>query len=361
MKKSLAAILAFLLALARVPVVAEAPAISCKVAEINEYGHARLDITKEEFDKAGFALGDIVTVTAGSYTGDMPCFNGYYVDREAPMVHVNPYLGSITLCVNYGSFVDLSGVGKGDAVTIAMKEEGGALDIQEVNNLVYSDERADFASDEVYTNFRAVAEGRLYRSVSPVDNKIKRARYADNLIRQAGVQTVMNMVNTDGEIAQLMAEEGYDSPYYRELYEAGKVIALGMSYDFTAKEYVEALVKGFTFLSEGETPYLVHCLEGKDRTGFAIMVLEALMGWSEDQIVADYMETYANFYGIEPGTDKYNLLVKKNIGEMLLYMDELDTGTSAPETDLKTAAETLLLENGMAEAALKRIEAKLTE
>jgi protein tyrosine/serine phosphatase len=359
MKKLFATILAFLLFLAQVPVIAEPSAINCKVAEINTYGHAVLDITDEDFYKAGFALGDIVTVTAGSYTGDMPCFNGYYVDREATLVYINPFVGSITLGVNYGSFVNLSGVGKGDAVTIAMKEKGGALDIQEVNNLVYSDERADFASDEVFANFRPVVEGKLYRSVSPVDNRIKRARTADNLIREAGVQTVMNMVNTDEEIVELMAADDYDSPYYRELYEAGKVIALGMSIDYTVKAFVEGLVEGFTFLSEGETPFLVHCLEGKDRTGFAIMTLEALMGWSEEQIVADYMKTYSNFYGIEPGTDRYDLIMEKNIEEMLRYMEALQADTSVSETDMKTAAEAFLRENGMAEEALKRLEAKL--
>lgn len=68
------------------------------------------------------------------------------------------------------------------------------------------------------------------------------------------------------------------------------------------------------FLSEGETPYLVHCLEGKDRTRFAIMVLEALMGWNATQITDDYMQTYANYYGIEPGTEKYDLIEEKTSG-----------------------------------------------
>jgi protein tyrosine/serine phosphatase len=359
MKKTIASILVFLLILCMVPAMAEAAAIDTRVVEINKYGQVRLDITETELEKAGVVLGDIVTVTCGDYTGDMPCFNGYYVDREATLVYINPFVGSITLGVNYGSFVNLSGVGKGDAVTIAMKEKGGVLDIQEVNNLVYSDERADFASDEVFANFRPVVEGKLYRSVSPVDNRIKRARTADNLIREAGVQTVMNMVNTDEEIVELMAADDYDSPYYRELYEAGKVIALEMSIDYTVKAFVEGLVEGFTFLSEGETPFLVHCLEGKDRTGFAIMTLEALMGWSEEQIVADYMKTYSNFYGIEPGTDRYDLIMEKNIEEMLRYMEALQTDTSTSETDLKTAAEAFLRENGMAEEALKRLEAKL--
>ena len=340
MKKLFATILAFLLFLAQVPVIAEPSAINCKVAEINTYGHAVLDITDS------FTHGQVYVALSRCRTLD-----GMVLARPLSS-------GSVITDASVNAYIDHK-LMEAQQTTIAMKEKGGALDIQEVNNLVYSDERADFASDEVFANFRPVVEGKLYRSVSPVDNRIKRARTADNLIREAGVQTVMNMVNTDEEIVELMAADDYDSPYYRELYEAGKVIALEMSIDYTVKAFVEGLVEGFTFLSEGETPFLVHCLEGKDRTGFAIMTLEALMGWSEEQIVADYMKTYSNFYGIEPGTDRYDLIMEKNIEEMLRYMEALQTDTSTSETDLKTAAEAFLRENGMAEEALKRLEAKL--
>jgi len=81
-KRFLCAVLVFLLALGAVPAMAEAAAIRCKVVRINEYGHAKLDITEADFRKAGFELGDIVTVTGGSYTGVMPVFNGYYADRS---------------------------------------------------------------------------------------------------------------------------------------------------------------------------------------------------------------------------------------------------------------------------------------
>ena len=114
------------------------------------------------------------------------------------------------------------------------------------------------------------------------------------------------------------------------------------------------------FLSEGETPYLVHCLEGKDRTGFAIMVLEALMGWNATQITDDYMQTYANYYGIEPGTEKYDLIEEKNIREMLAFMTGQGADAAPEEIDLKSAAEAYLLNNGMDEKALGQLEAKLT-
>ena len=360
MKKHIARILVFLLSLCIVPAMAEAANIDAQVVEINEYGHAKLDITEADFTGAGFDLGDIVTVTCGSYTGDIPVFNGYYADRGSCMLRVNPRNAEISLCVNYGNFSVMAGIGAGDAVTVAMKEKGGALAIQEVNALVYSNDRADFASDIVFANFRPVGEGKLYRSASPIDNKANRARYADNLIQGAGVQTVMNMANTPEKIDELIAAEGFDSPYYRDLFESGKVFALEMPIDFTSEDFTAGITQGFSFLAEENTPYLVHCTEGKDRTGFAIMMLEALMGWNEARIVDDYMQTYANYYGIEPGTEKYDLIVGKNIMEMMRVMANLESGTSLAEIDLKAAAEAFLLKHGMAEDAIKQLEAKLT-
>ena len=36
------------------------PVVTGKVVEVTKYGHARLDVTIESFDDAGFELGDIV-------------------------------------------------------------------------------------------------------------------------------------------------------------------------------------------------------------------------------------------------------------------------------------------------------------
>ena len=91
MKKHIACFLVFLLVLWMVPTMAEVAAMDAKVVGINEYGHAKLDITEADFTGAGFDLGDIVTVTCGSYTGDLPVFNGYYVDRGDCMMRIDPH------------------------------------------------------------------------------------------------------------------------------------------------------------------------------------------------------------------------------------------------------------------------------
>ena len=359
MKKLLSLSLAFLLILALSPAVAEETAVTGKVAEIEKYGHARLDITIEDFNAAGFALGDIVTVAVGAFTGDMPYFNGYYVDRGEYMVRAYPGHANIALCINYGKFAEEEGVGVGDDVTITLKEKAGALALQEISNLEYTNDRAQAASDAAFANFRPVVEGKLYRSASPVDNRHNRAGYADSLIRDAGVQAVMNLANTEEEIEACFAGEDFASPYYKDLYRAGKVIVLGLPVNFDSREFGEGIVKGFSFLAGQSTPYLVHCMEGKDRAGFAAMVLEALMGWSEDVIVADYMISYANYYGIAPGTEKYDMIAEKNIREMLRSVAGLEKGASLKETDLQSAAEQYLIRHGMAEDALQTLKAKL--
>ncbi len=37
------------------------------------------------------------------------------------------------------------------------------------------------------------------------------------------------------------------------------------------------------------------------------------MGATYDEVVADYMVTYYNYYGVEPGTDKYEAIANSNI------------------------------------------------
>ena len=66
MEKIIALILVFLLTFCIAPALAENITIGAKVAEIDKYGQAQLDISKADFTGAGFDLGDIVTVTCGS-------------------------------------------------------------------------------------------------------------------------------------------------------------------------------------------------------------------------------------------------------------------------------------------------------
>ena len=90
--------------------------------------------------------------------------------------------------------------------------------------------------------------------------------------------------------------------------------------------------------------YYVHCTEGKDRAGFVSALLECFMGASYDEVVADYMVTYKNYYGVEPGTDKYEAIAASNIIKSLekaFGVEDLKTA------DLKAEAEEYIKEIGL--------------
>ena len=236
-----------------------------------------------------------------------------------------------------------------------------------MNSLVYTNDRADYESDEVFANFREVTTtgigaGKLYRSASPVDNTFNRAATANALAEAAGIKTVMNLANNEEELAAYAAEEGFASDYYMSLYNNGNVILLASPINFTSDEFAQNIVKGLTFLAQHETPYLVHCTEGKDRAGFTSMILEALAGASEDEIIQDYMQSYVNYYHIDPEKDgeKYDMIAVKNIVEMLKTVTGLSTEEIVSEDiDLAAAAETYLTSHGMAAEDVAALREKL--
>ena len=367
MKKLLSLLLCCCLLMGTLAVsFAEEAAVTGKVTQIEKYGHALLDVTIADFLAAGFTLGDVVTVKAGTFEGEMPFFDGYYVEKGATMVRAYPGHEFIAVCINYGKFAETAGIDVGDEVTITLTAPAGALDVQVMNSLVYTNAREDYASDEVFANFRAVqvgqiGEGKLYRSASPINNENNRAAISCSLIAAAGVKTVMNMADTDEEIAAYAAAEGFDSQYYVDLVNAGNVIALGMPVNYSSDEFAQGVVKGLTFLSEKEAPYLVHCTEGKDRAGFTAMLLAALMGATKEEIVADYMTSYINYYGIDPvaEADKYSMIAEKNVVDMLRTVCGLEKDASFEGVDLSAGAEAYLLNHGMAAEAIAALKGKL--
>ena len=169
----------------------------------------------------------------------------------------------------------------------------------------------------------------------------------------------MNLANTDEEVAALMSAEGFTSQYYTSLYADGKVIALGMPVNYASDEFAEGIVKGLVFLSEGETPFLVHCTEGKDRAGFTSMILEMLAGATADEIARDYMLSYVNYYGIEEGSERYEMLKNKNIMQMMCTVCGLEKGASLEGIDLEACARAYLAAHGMAEEAIDTLAEKL--
>ena len=101
----------------------------------------------------------------------------------------------------------------------------------------------------------------------------------------------------------------------------------------------------------------MHCTEGKDRCGIASAVLECFMGASYDEVVADYLVTYYNYYGIQPGTEKAANIAKYGIVSALQTMFGVEDLSKA---DLQAEALDYLLEIGL-NAAINLITKALAD
>lgn len=346
-----------------VPVVQEGT-----ITSFEKYGHAVLDISINNFMAAGYELGDTVDIVFGNgftFTG-IPFYNGYYTAKGEPMVRAYPGHEFIAVCINYGKVSEVAKLTVGDTVKISLNTKAAALETQLLNSLKYTNGRSDYASDAVFANFRAIKAGKigkniLYRSCSPINNEHKRAKYADALAKEAGIKAVLNLADSDEEITGYIAKDDFASEYYKNLFENGGVIALNMSVDFSSESFAKSLVAGLIRLTSLNGPYLIHCTEGKDRAGFASALLEAFMGASYKEIVADYMESYANYYGVSKKSDvkRYDVIVKNNIDGMLRVIAGVDKDANLKKVSLASGAKAYLAKNGMSEAQIKTLASLL--
>lgn len=353
-----------------------------------EFGGVYINISIDDFNKLGFAYGDSVDVifTNGYKLTDIPYYNGYYVDAGQPLLIAYPGYPYIKAAVNYGddlwntAELMLGGGAKTertdslwlaakleehDRASVKLNEKGKYLDIQNASDIHYKDEREKFESDEIFANFRAMNLGGLkenfvYRSASPCDNQHNRAPYVDQLINEAGVKGILDLADTDVKISRYMDKDDFNSPYFKSLYETDGVLPIGLNMNYMADEFAQKIAKGFVDLSKREGPYLIHCTEGKDRTGFVCMLVEMLAGASYQEIIDDYMITYDNYYQItEEGDPKrYQIIRDRNVVAMMRFVagnpeEELN------KIDLVSAAENYLLKAGMSEAELAQFKSKI--
>ena len=287
--------------------------------------------------------------------------------------------GHLTLAINMGDFAGKNGIATKKTnedktyewyyaaetnipavVTIEMGEKGGYYDEWLIHQLKRTNNREDYKnlSDAEFANFRNVAttgmgENALYRSSSPINDEIGRNTYADKAAEAAGVRTFMNLANDE---ATAKGYEGFDSTYYSKQ----NVVYLNLGVDFTAADFKTGLATGLRYFTTHEGPYLVHCTEGKDRAGFVSALLECYMGAAYDEVVADYMVTYYNYYGVtkEAEPAKYDAILRSNIVKTLqtaFGVEDLKTA------DLKQEATDFFKELGLTDAELTTLTANLSK
>ena len=366
------------------PVVEEVKALESSVNDIQKYGNLVLSITKSDMDSIGAEYGDVFTISLGDETLEAPYCTSYSDVDLGNLVLRND--GDIMiLAINMGDFASTYGIAtkvtnpdktyewvfeegkKLEDVTLSLvlSGKGEYRDQYLIHQLSRTNDRNDYSSDAVFANFREIKGGNLgsyalYRSSSPVNNEIGRAKYADKLAEESKINTVMNLADSSDAVEGYFKEEGFASPYYKSLYERGQVIALNMGVSFKTREFQAALVEGLTFLSKSEGPYLIHCNEGKDRAGFTSALLSALMGLSYDEIAADYMTSYENYYHVEKGTEQYEAVKRSNIDSMLSFIAGVEADNLS-SVDLSVKAEEFLLAIGMEKANIDTLKSKLSK
>ncbi|MCI2105598.1 MAG: SAM-dependent chlorinase/fluorinase [Intestinimonas sp.] len=328
------------------PSVENESTLTGTVTEVQKYGNLIMDFNPSEFLDADFAYGDVLSVTASGKTLEMPFGTSYSdVDSGSPIVRHDITNGLIVVAINMGDFSKVYGVAVGDKVSFARKEKAGYLEEYQIRNLdaLRTNVRSDYASNEVFANFRPVAvggiaEGVLYRSGSPVNNEIGRASCTDSLIRQAGVVTVVNLADSQEDLAGYFSAEDLPSSYYQSLYRAGNVCPLDMGVALMDADFSVKLKTGLEFMLDHKGPYLIHCNEGKDRAGFVSAILEALMGAGLDEIENDYMLSYENYYHVTYHSDQWYRIRSSNIVETLCTLTGAENEDALTDAALQKAA-----------------------
>jgi len=145
-------------------------------------------------------------------------------------------------------------------------------------------------------NFREVCMGNiapntLYRSSHPIkDNKQEKA--ISLLVSKVQIKTVINLCDTMSGITG----KSVIAPWYNSLFRSGRVIALGMDFNCTSFSFNKKLKETLQFIIHRESPYLIHCHAGVDRTGFVCMVIESFMGASLDEVINDYLKSFNSIF-----------------------------------------------------------------
>ena len=357
------------------------PAVETDLDVIQKYGNIVLKVTAKSLLDQGYEYGDMLKVTIIGQDLEMPlCSNYSDVDNGALICRVvndgSNDDNLVILAIYMGDLATTLGIAEKVAtndelgftwkpnydlpipVTIAMKEKGGYAEGLMIHQLVRTNNREDYANltDEEYANFRNVKTTgmgayALFRTSSPIDPELNRNKEADEALNNAGVRTVMNL--SDNE-AKMKSYDGYPNSYYSQR----DIIPLNLAMDFYSDEFSAGLAKGMEFFASHEGPYLVHCMEGKDRAGIVSAVLECLMGATAEEVAADYMVTYYNYYGIEPGTDKYEAIRKGNIDKNLARLFGVDD-IYQPGLDLAASAETYLRSIGLDDDTIAKLKENL--
>lgn len=339
-------------------VPADAPSVSGQFTVISKYGNMDTTITDEAMAAAGFELGDVCVVQVKDVVYEAPYVNSYGdVGTHNRLFH--PHHGVTEFAICNGNYANEYGFEVGDTVTITLKEKGGYLEDLEIRKIQKSENRNDYISDSQFANVRAVQLGeigfnKLYRSCNPILDDA-RGPYAAKLLADRGINTVLNLSNAQKDLLP-MASVAPNAGWYKDLVQKGNVIGADMAMDFFRPEFLEQQKQVLLFMLDHEPPYLVHCNEGRDRAGYFSALFAGLMGASVDEIWADYMASFDNYFGIKEDTRKYDFYLQYEKD----FLNRVNGGQDVTNANVADAVKNFFINSvGLTEAQVEGIKAKL--
>ncbi len=350
----------------------------------SKHGNVETDCSSDKFvNELGFAWGDVVTVRFLEHKLKLPVVPTYsYVENGMPAVIMKKSedgkpCENISLAINMGNFGQTYGLlesktdDKGEPyqkacgdvefpveVTFSLAEKEGYLAEYAMYDLNRTNNREDYKelTDAEFANFREVTVSgiktkTLFRTSSPINPELGRSSYSSAALEQAGVNVIVNLADSKEEAS---GYEGFEGSYYSKQ----KVIYLNLGVDFTSNEFKAGLAKGLRFMAENKGVYAIHCTYGKDRAGFTTALLECLAGASCDEITADYMQSYVNYYGVQKGSDKYDAIAKINIINTLQTAFDVEDISNA---DLAKEAEEYIASIGLTNEEITKLKTNICE
>ena len=354
---------------------AEIPPVttSAQLQYIQKYGNVILDLPAAELDALGYRFGDVLTLSVGDQTVTAPYCDSYgCVDAGQPVLAARG--GYLLAAVNMGDFAGTYGVAektraedggilwsRADGAervefTISMAQQGGYFEEYALRSLQYTDAREDYPdlTDAQFANFRAVSttgmgKNRLHRSSTPIDPRHGRSEYADAAMTDAGVTLILNLADSAAEAAQM---DGFPGKSYA----AADVVYAPLGLELTDADTRHALAEGLRAFAARPGVYAVHCIEGTERAGFVIALLECLMGAEAEEVAADYMESYANYYSLTPADARYETILKNGL---LRTLGAAFGTENVMDADLAESAARYLTDAGLTEAEVTLLKANL--
>ena len=195
-----------------------------------------------------------------------------------------------------------------------------------------------------------MGKGKLYRSSSPVNPWGNRNLIADNAARTAGIKTFVNLADTE---KKLKGYKGFKDSYYS----SQKILLFNLNWKYQSEEFRRKLAKGISLMAQSQPPFLVHCDMGKDRAGFVCAILECLMGASVEEVTADYLVSFYNYFDIKPNTDEYRLVANNEIRPFLARAFGVK---DISNVNLSAAAERYLLNISVSASDISALRRKLS-